>query len=86
MPDYKMLRVKAEDYEKLREAQSLLMKKGLDTIDWKALASQKFVEPPAASEDAIDPAVALTLGFVIGVGAAAVAYLVAKHLKEAGTD
>jgi hypothetical protein len=81
MVEYKMLRVREEDYDKLREAQRLLQQKGLDSIDWKALRSQKYVAPPTKDLGGDAAALALTLGFVIGVGAAAVAALVASSLK-----
>jgi hypothetical protein len=83
MTQYKMLRVREEDYDKLREAQRLLQKKGLESVDWKTINDQNWIQPPPIEGDDAAAAIALTLGFVIGVGAAAVAALVAKGLADA---
>lgn len=82
MPGYKMLRVREEDYEKLREAQRLIQQKGFDSIDWSRLGRQRFVEPPKSQSDASEAAAALTLGFVIGIGAAAIGAMVAEQLSK----
>jgi len=81
-----MLRVREEDYEKLRQAQRLIQQKGLESIDWDTLRQQSHVKPPSPQTDAATAAAALTLGFVIGVGAAAIAALVAHRLGESGND
>lgn len=86
MPNYKMLRVREEDYDKLREAQRLISQNGLGSIDWDALRKQSPVAPPTAEGDPDSAAVALTLGFVIGAGAAALAALVVRHLERSGED
>jgi hypothetical protein len=84
--EYKMLRVREEDYEKLRQAQRLIQQKGLESIDWGELRRQSLVEPPPQGVGTANAAAALTLGFVIGVGAAAIAALVARHLAESEGD
>lgn len=86
MPEYKMLRVREEDYEKLRKVQRLIQQKGLESVDWNALKDQDYVEPPEPAGDASSAVAALTLGFVIGVGAAALAALVAKHVAESSRE
>jgi hypothetical protein len=79
VPKYKTLRLREEDYDKLKEVQRYLRRKGTETIGWEELREQDVVEVPddADDEDSDD----LTAGFVIGLGAAALAYLVYKGLK-----
>ncbi|MCI4352700.1 MAG: hypothetical protein L3K14_04850 [Thermoplasmata archaeon] len=80
MTQYKTLRLRKEDYEKLKDVQRLLRRKGTETINWTELREQDTVELPDDDDD--DNAAALTAGFVIGLGAAALAYLVYKGIKE----
>lgn len=79
MQKYKTLRLREEDYEKLKEVQRLLARKGTDTISWELLREQDAVNVPEESGD--DSASDLTAGFVIGLGAAALAYLVYRGIK-----
>ncbi len=79
-----MLRLKAEDYERLKDLQDLLKAKGLESVNWDLLGEQRFVEPPSSGEGEGEAAAALTWGFVIGAGAAALAYLIYKGLQERG--
>jgi hypothetical protein len=77
-----MLRVREEDYDRLKALRDLLKAKGLESVNWELLGEQGFVPPPTSSENPDENAAALTWGFVIGAGAAALAYLVFKHLQE----
>lgn len=77
MPRYKTLRVRQEDYEKLREVAHLLKRKGTESIDWDELRGQDVVEVPGEGEDV--EAQDFTWGFIIGLGAAALAYLLLKQ-------
>ncbi|HEV2167022.1 MAG TPA: hypothetical protein VGS23_08655 [Thermoplasmata archaeon] len=79
---YRMVRVREEDFQRMREAQRLLRDKGLDSIDWTALGEQEFVAPPSVGDSDEARRAALAAGFVIGVGAAALAALIAKRLSE----
>ncbi len=78
---YKMIRVPEAEYRRLRDAQRLLVAKGLDTVPWDQLKDEGPVSPPSTDDDS-EAALGLTLGFVLGAGAAALAYLIAKRLKE----
>ncbi len=82
MPKYKMLRLREEDYGRLKDLQDLLRAKGLETVNWDLLGEQNFVQLPSSGEGEDETAAALTWGFVIGAGAAALAYLVYKGLQE----
>lgn len=81
-PGYRMLRVREEDFERLKEAAELLRKKGFDSVDWSAIEGQDFVAPPKSDRGAGSPAAAFTWGFFVGLGAAAIAALVAQKLKD----
>jgi hypothetical protein len=82
MPTYKTVRLREGDYKRLKEVQKLLRNKGLESIDWVELRRQNFVEVPEEDEDDSDDSGALTWGFILGLGAAAIAYLVAKNLSQ----
>jgi hypothetical protein len=79
MPRYKTLRLREEDYEKLKEVQRYLQRKGTESISWEDLREQDVVDLPEEEDD--DGSADLTAGFVIGLGAAALAYLVYKGIK-----
>lgn len=79
MPRYKTLRVREEDYEKLKEAQRYLRRKGTEVIPWGQLQDQEIVDLDEEEDEDSDD---LTTGFVVGLGAAALAYLVYKGLQN----
>jgi len=79
MAQYKTLRLREEDYEKLKEVQRYLRRKGTEQIRWKELREQNVVDVPDEFDD--DDSDDLTAGFVIGLGAAALAYLIYKGMK-----
>jgi hypothetical protein len=79
MPRYKTLRVREEDFEKLKDVQRFLRRKGTDTINWTELRDQDVVDLP--EDDDEDSSGDLAAGVVIGLGAAALAYLVIKGLQ-----
>jgi hypothetical protein len=81
MPKYKTLRIPEEDYEKLKEVQRLLRQKGSENVDWEALKKQDFIEVRDEDERGEDDT-GFTAGVVIGLGAAALAYLLWKGLQE----
>jgi hypothetical protein len=81
MPKYKTLRIPEEDYDKLKEIQRLLRKKGSENVDWNALKQQDFIDVPDEDEQEEDDP-GFTAGVVIGLGAAALAYLLWKGLQE----
>lgn len=80
MPKYKTLRIPEGDYDKLKEIQRLLHQKGAENVDWKALEKQEFIEVKDEEEQGEDTG--FTTGVVIGLGAAALAYLLWKGLQE----
>ncbi len=80
MPRYKTLRVREEDYEKLKDVQRYLRRKGTETISWDELREQDVVDLPEAEEE--EESDDLTTGFLVGLGAAALAYLVHKGLQN----
>ena len=80
MPKYKTLRVRQEDYEKLKDVQRYLRRKGTETMPWEELREQDVVELDEDEDD--EDSDDLTAGFVVGLGAAALAYLVHKGLEN----
>lgn len=80
MPRYKTLRVREEDYEKLKDVQRYLRRKGTEIMPWGKLREQDVVELPEEEDD--EDSDDLTTGFVVGLGAAALAYLVYKGLQN----
>jgi hypothetical protein len=80
MPRYKTLRVRETDYEKLKDVQRYLRRKGTEIMPWTELRSQDIVGLPEQDDD--EDSDDLTTGFVVGLGAAALAYLVYKALKD----
>jgi len=82
-----MVRLREEDFQRLKDAAKLLRSKGLDSLDLNELEAQEFVSPPEAERRSeSNPAAAFTWGFVIGLGAAAIATLVAQRLKEQASE
>ena len=81
MPKYKTLRIPEEDYDKLKEVQRLLRQKGSENVDWRALKKQTYIKVPDEGEQEENDT-GFTAGVVIGLGAAALAYLLWKGLQE----
>ena len=81
MPKYKTLRIPEEDYDKLKEIQKLLRKKGSENVDWDSLRKQTFIEVPDEEEQDEEDS-GFTAGVVIGLGAAALGYLLWKGLQK----
>ncbi len=77
---YKTIRLKEEDYNKLKEVQSYLVRKGTDALDWGELQRQNIVDISEKSDGESDGT--LTLGFVIGLSTAALAYLLWKSSQN----
>ncbi|HEX9908719.1 MAG TPA: hypothetical protein VGB78_09710 [Thermoplasmata archaeon] len=77
---YRNMRLREEEYRKLKELQKYIRKKGTDTINWQELRRQNIVELPDEDEDEYGDD--LTLGFLLGVGAAALAYLIWKGSQK----
>jgi len=77
---YKVIRIKEDEYEKLKEVQAYLRRKGTDSLNWEELNKQNIVDVPDKEEKDEDNG--LTLGFLVGVGAAALAYLIWNNSKK----
>lgn len=71
---YKMIRVPEDEYDGLLKAKRELMRRGLDRL------------PPGVqeSEDDDDGDEDLTWGFVLGLGAAALIYLLTRDKNKGG--
>lgn len=77
---YRSLRLREEEYQKIKELQRYLRRKGTDTVDLQELRRQNIVELPDEDDD--DSKDDLTMGFVLGLGAAALAYLIWKGAQK----
>lgn len=77
---YRNMRLRDEEYQKLKALQTFIRKKGTDTINWQELRRQNIVELPDEDED--DYGDDLTMGFLLGLGAAALAYLIWKGAQK----
>lgn len=77
---YRSLRLRDDEYQKIKDLQRYLRRKGTDAVNWQELRRQNTVELP--DDDADDSIDNLTMGFVIGLGAAALAYLIWKSAQE----
>ncbi len=77
---YKTLRLKEDEYQKIKELKRYLRRKGTDSIDLQELRRQNIVDVPVDDED--DSSDDLTMGFVLGLGAAALAYLLWKGSQK----
>jgi hypothetical protein len=77
---YRSLRLKDDEYQRIKDLQRYLRRKGTDTVDWQELRRQNIIElPDDKVEDSIDD---LTMGSVVGLGAAALAYLIWKGAQR----
>ncbi|NLX47125.1 MAG: hypothetical protein GXY70_02990 [Euryarchaeota archaeon] len=77
---YKTVRLREEDYNKLKEVQSYLVRKGTDALDWEELQRQNIVDIPNKADSEADGA--LTIGFILGLSTAALAYLLWKSSQN----
>lgn len=77
---YKTVRLREEDYNKLKEVQSYLVRKGTDALDWEELQRQNIVDVPDKSDSESEGA--LTMGFILGLSTAALAYLLWKSSQN----
>lgn len=77
---YRTIRIREEDFQKLKAVQAYLRKKGTENIDWIELKKQNVVEISADEEDEGDNN--LTWSFILGLGAASLAYLIWKNSKK----
>jgi hypothetical protein len=84
VPDtkYHMVRVREDDFKRLVDAAKLLQQKGLESVDLERLNEQDFVPAPSSTSDDLAPLAALTLGLVVGIGAAAIGAMVAQYLAK----
>jgi len=80
LPTYKTLRIREEDYQRLKEVQKLLRQRGTNSIKWEELQSQDLVDVPKPDDD--DESSDMTWGILIGLGAAALGYHLWKNAKE----
>jgi len=78
MPRYRTIRLREEDYKKMKDVQKLLRKKGTDSIDWEELREQDLVDLPDEDEEGSED---FGWGLLVGLGAAALAYLLLKEKK-----
>lgn len=76
-PKYKTIRMKEEDYIKLKELQAYIRRKGTDSLDLEELRRQNIVDVP--EEDSKGAGGELALGALLGLGTAALAYLIWKN-------
>jgi len=77
---YKTIRLKEEDYDKLKEVQTYLRKKGTDSLNWEELKRQNIVEVPDESDK--ESGGELTMGAIVGLSAAALAHLLWKNSQN----
>ena len=84
MPRYKTLRLREEDYEKLKEVRRALRKRGTESLDWEELRKQDLIDVPDEDEEdgEDDGGGDFTWGLLVGLGAAALAYFLLKGEKK----
>jgi hypothetical protein len=76
---YRMVRLREEDYQKLKDVQDYLRRKGTDSIDLQELRKQNIVEVPEEEGRSKND---LALGLLLGLGAAALAYLIWRSTQK----
>lgn len=79
-PKYKSLRLREEEYQKIKELQKYLRKMGTSSVDLQELRRQNIIDLPDDEDEGF--ADNLSLGFVLGLGAAALAYLIWKRSQK----
>ena len=77
---YRMVRLREEDYQKLKDVQDYLRRKGTDSIDLQELRKQNIVEVPEEKEGRSKNDIAL--GLLLGLGAASLAYLIWRSAQK----
>lgn len=75
-PMYKTIRVREEDYDRLKELQSFIRRKGTDSLNLEELKRQNIVDVPEENGGQSEE---LTLGGLVGLGSAALAYLLWRN-------
>ena len=82
MPKYKTLRLREEDYARLKKIRRELRKRGTESIDWNLLRKQGIIDvpddPDDSEDDDEDAGGDFTWGLLVGLGAAALAYFLLK--------
>ena len=79
MPRYRTIRLREEDFKKMKDVQKLLRKKGTDSIDWEELRDkQDLIDLPDEDEEGSED---FGWGLLVGLGAAALAYFLLKDKK-----
>lgn len=73
---YKMVRIPEDEYDALLEARRELMRKGLDRLP------REVLEDDEEDEDEEDGN--FTMGLLVGLGAAALVYLLTKNKQPGG--
>lgn len=76
---YKMIRVPQEEYEELLKARRELVRKGLDKLPAEMQENEDDED-----DDDDDGGAALTWGVVLGLGAAALIYLLSRDKAKGG--
>ena len=79
-PKYKTIRLKEEDYNKLKEVQTYLRRKGTDALDWEELKRQNIVEVKIEEDN--ESSGELTMSTILGLSAAALAYFIWKYSQK----
>lgn len=82
MPQYRTIRLRDEDFRKMKKVAKVLRRKGLDSIEWKELRKQDLIEVPDDEVDDDEESTDFTWGLLIGLGAAALAYFLLKGEKK----
>ena len=76
---YKMVRIPEGEYDALLEARRELMRKGLDRLPREVLEDDEDDEEDENEEDGN-----FTMGLLVGLGAAALVYLLTKNKQRGG--
>jgi len=76
---YKMVRIPENEYDALLEARRELMRKGLDRLPREVLEDDEADEEDEDEEDGN-----FTMGLLVGLGAAALVYLLTKNKQQGG--
>ncbi len=76
---YKMVRIPEDEYDALLEARRELMRKGLDRLPREVLEDDEADEEDEEEEDGN-----FTMGLLVGLGAAALVYLLTKNKQQGG--
>jgi hypothetical protein len=78
LPKYRTLRLREDDFQRLRDLQRLLRQRGTDSINWKDLLDVPQLDEVGEDDESSD----LTWGIILGLGAAALGYHLWKNAKD----